>query len=58
MPLDNEEDVTIISTRSATIETDVDVHFQIDGEYLGLTKSLEIEILDKNFKLAVPHTQL
>lgn len=58
MPLDNEEDVTIISTRSATIETDVDVHFQIDGEYLGLTKSLEIEILDKNFKLAVPHTLL
>ena len=30
MPLGNEEDVTIISTSSAKIETDVPVHFQID----------------------------
>lgn len=54
MPLESEDDVIIISTSSATIETDVPVHFQIDGEYLGLTKSLEIKILEKNFKLAVP----
>lgn len=58
MPLDNQEDVTIISTNSAKIETDVAVHFQVDGEYMGLTKSLDIEILSKNFKLAVPKDSL
>ena len=58
MPLGNEEDVTIISTSSAKIETDVPVHFQIDGEYMGLTQKLEIEILSKNFKLAVPKVLL
>ncbi len=58
MPLESEDEVTIISTSSATIETDVPVHFQIDGEYCGLTTSVNIEILEKNFKLAVPTYQL
>lgn len=58
MPIESEEDVTIISTSSATITTDVSVHFQIDGEYCGLTNSVNIEILEKNFKLAVPTDQL
>ena len=54
MDLETEGDVTIISTNAATIETDVPVHFQVDGEYCGLTQHLSIEILEKNFKLAVP----
>lgn len=54
MPLESEDDVTIISTSAATITTDVPIHFQIDGEYYGLVKSLDIKILKKNFKLAVP----
>ncbi len=58
MPLESEEDVLIISTSSATIDTDVPVHFQIDGEYYGLTNSIKVEILEKNFKLAVPKHQL
>ncbi len=58
MPLESGDDVTIISTSSATITTDVPVHFQIDGEYCGLTTSLTIEILEKNFKLAVPVHQV
>lgn len=58
MPLESGDDVIIISTSSATIETNVPVHFQIDGEYLGLTKSLQIKILEKNFKLAVPKNLL
>ena len=57
MPLDSDEDVMIISTSSATITTDVPIHFQIDGEYYGMTKSLEIEILEKNFKVAVPTSE-
>ena len=58
MPLDSDEDVMIISTSSATITTDVPIHFQIDGEYYGMTKSLEIEILEKNFKVAVPTAEV
>lgn len=54
MPLETEEDITILSTNAATIDTDVPVHFQIDGEYCGLTNHLKIEIIEKNFKLAVP----
>ena len=58
MPLESEDDVIIISTSSATIETDVPVHFQIDGEYCGLKTLIKVEILEKNFKLAVPTHQL
>ena len=58
MPLDSDEDVMIISTSSATITTDVPINFQIDGEYYGMTKSLEIEILEKNFKVAVPTAEV
>lgn len=57
MPLGSHEDVIIISTSAATITTDVPIHFQIDGEYYGLVKSLDIKILKKNFKLAVPTHQ-
>jgi YegS/Rv2252/BmrU family lipid kinase len=53
MPIDS-EDVVIISTDQATIETDYPVSFQIDGEYCGAQKSLEIHILHKQMKIAIP----
>lgn len=53
MPIDT-EDVVIISTDKATIETDYPVSFQIDGEYCGAQKSLEIHILHKQMKIAIP----
>ncbi|WP_417942332.1 diacylglycerol/lipid kinase family protein [Flavobacterium sp. RS13.1] len=53
MPVDS-EDVVIISTDQATIETDYPVSFQIDGEYCGVQKLLEIHILHKQMKIAIP----
>jgi diacylglycerol kinase family enzyme len=53
MPMDS-EDVLIISTDKAKITTGEPVPFQIDGEYIGLEQSLEIEILHKQMKVAVP----
>jgi diacylglycerol kinase family enzyme len=34
--LANTEDIIIISTNKATIQTDIPIYFQIDGEYLGV----------------------
>ncbi|MGO4770720.1 diacylglycerol kinase family protein [Flavobacterium sp. W22_SRS_FK3] len=53
MPIDT-DDVVIISTDKATIETDYPVSFQIDGEYCGAQTSLEIHILHKQLKIAIP----
>nr|WP_294922499.1 diacylglycerol kinase family protein [uncultured Flavobacterium sp.] len=53
MPIDS-GDVVIISTDKADIQTDYPVSFQIDGEYCGAQKSLEIHILHKQLKIAVP----
>ncbi|MFB9110384.1 diacylglycerol/lipid kinase family protein [Flavobacterium gyeonganense] len=53
MPIDT-EDVVIISTDKATIQTDYPVSFQIDGEYCGTQKLLEIHILHKQMKIAIP----
>jgi YegS/Rv2252/BmrU family lipid kinase len=53
MPLDS-DDVVIISTDKATIKTDYPVNFQIDGEYCGAQTDLEIHILHKQMKIAVP----
>ena len=57
MPLDS-DDVLIISTDKATIKTEVPVPFQIDGEYIGEEKVLEIDILHKQMKVAVPFSLL
>jgi diacylglycerol kinase (ATP) len=54
MPLDS-EDVEIISTDKATITTNVPVSFQIDGEYFGTETKLNIAILPKQMKVAVPN---
>lgn len=53
IPLDI-NDVEIISTNKATIETNIPVSFQIDGEYCGMETRLEISILPKQMKVAVP----
>ncbi|MBZ4037028.1 diacylglycerol kinase [Flavobacterium sp. 17A] len=53
MPIDS-DDIVIISTDKAEIKTDYAVNFQIDGEYCGAQKSLEIHILHKQMKIAVP----
>ena len=41
-------------TSALQIKTDYPVNFQIDGEYCGAQTSLEIHILHKQMKLAVP----
>lgn len=53
MPLDS-DDVEIISTDKATITTTTPVSFQIDGEYIGKETKLDIHILHKQMKVAVP----
>ena len=53
MPI-NSEDVEIISTDKATIKTNFPVSFQMDGEYCGVETSLDISILSKKMKVAIP----
>lgn len=53
MPIDS-DDIVIISTDKAEIKTNYPVNFQIDGEYCGAQTSLEIHILHKQIKIAVP----
>ena len=53
MPIDS-DDIVIISTDKAAIKTDSPVNFQIDGEYCGAQTDLEIHILHKQMKIAVP----
>ncbi|WP_337968700.1 diacylglycerol kinase family protein [uncultured Flavobacterium sp.] len=53
MPIDS-DDIVIISTDQAKIKTDYPVNFQIDGEYCGAQTDLEIHILHKQMKIAVP----
>ena len=53
MPIDS-DDIVIISTDKATIETDYPVNFQIDGEYCGAQTVLEVHILHKQMKIAIP----
>ena len=53
MPIDS-DDIVIISTDKATIKTDYPVNFQIDGEYCGAQTNLEVHILHKQMKIAIP----
>lgn len=53
MPVDS-DDIVIISTEKAIIKIDRPVNFQIDGEYCGPQNHLEINILHKQMKVAVP----
>ena len=54
MPIDS-EDVEIISTDKAFVTTNIPVSFQIDGEYCGKETKLNIEILPKQMKVAIPN---
>ena len=47
-------DVEIIATDKAIITTDVPVHFQVDGEYCGEETKLDIKIMHRQMKLAIP----
>jgi len=53
IPLDS-DDVEIISTDCATITTNVPISFQIDGEYIGRKRKLNISILPGQMKVAIP----
>lgn len=53
MPIDS-DDIVIISTEKALVKTDRPINFQIDGEYCGVQNELEIHILHKQMKIAVP----
>lgn len=54
MPVDSSDDIEIISTDKAVITTNMPVDFQIDGEYYGQEERLEVRILHKDMKVAVP----
>lgn len=53
MPLDS-DDVEIVTAERASITTNVPVHFQIDGEYVGEETQLDIHILHQQMKVAIP----
>lgn len=52
--LQDNEDVEIISTQQAVITTTVPTAFQIDGEYCGEVDKLDVRILHKQMKVAIP----
>ncbi len=54
MPVESRDDVEIISTDEALITTDVPVSFQIDGEFCGEVDRLDVKILHREMKVAVP----
>lgn len=53
MPIES-GDVEIISTDEATITTNFPVCFQVDGEYCDEVTKLEVAILPKQMKVAIP----
>jgi len=53
MPI-NSEDIEIIPTDKAKITTTAPVSFQIDGEYVGQEKQLDIQILKAQLKVTIP----
>ncbi len=54
MPVDSIEDVEIISTEEALITTNKPVCFQIDGEFCGEEERLEVKILHRQMRVAIP----
>lgn len=46
--------VKIITTNKATITTEKEISFQIDGEYMGEVKKVEVELIPRCLKIAVP----
>ena len=56
IPVDSSEDVEIISAEEALITTNFPVCFQIDGEFCGEMDRLDVKILHKQMKVAIPDT--
>lgn len=54
MPVDSVEDIEIISTQEALITTNVAVCFQIDGEFCGEESRLDVKILHRQMRVAIP----
>ena len=54
MPVDSVEDIEIISTQEALITTNVPVCFQIDGEFCGEESRLDVKILHRQMRVAIP----
>jgi len=52
--LEGSENVEIVSTQQALITTNIPVCFQIDGEYCGEVDRLDVRILHKQMKVAIP----
>lgn len=50
----NTEDIEIISTDKAIIKTNIPVSFQMDGEYCGAIRKLDIKIVPQKIKVAIP----
>ncbi len=54
IPVDENENVVIISTDKALITTDTAVGFQIDGEFCGEESRLDVKILYRQIKIVMP----
>lgn len=54
MPAESNDDVEIISTDAALITTNFPVSFQIDGEFCGEEDRLDVKMLHKQMRVAVP----
>jgi diacylglycerol kinase family enzyme len=54
MPVDSIEDIEIISAEEALITTNKPVCFQIDGEFCGEEERLEVKILHRQMRVAIP----
>lgn len=52
--VDENENIAIISTDKALITTNVPVSFQIDGEFCGEVRELDVKIMHHQMKVAVP----
>ena len=50
----NSEDIEIISTDKAVVKIDRPVSFQMDGEYCGVEKLLNISISAQKMRIAIP----
>ena len=53
LPLEDEA-IEIIRTKKATIQTDIPISFQIDGEFCGEVRNLDIEMETQKVKIATP----
>jgi diacylglycerol kinase family enzyme len=54
LPLEDEA-IEIIKTKKATIQTDIPTSFQMDGEFCGEVKELDIRMEKKKIKIAIPN---